>query len=143
MGDPADAATVLYSRDGSYLRLKLSSHQATPGGYLVGDVESPDGTVRRFTRASSDWSVPFRLASIKDAFTNVVTVTYPSATQWTISDGHRSHQVHFTPKTVEGLTVQYVSSVTLAAFVMLAPINSTTDFAEGAPPTASLEKPVG
>jgi RHS repeat-associated protein len=107
-------STVLYSRDGSYQRLKLSSPSG--GQYLTADVESPDGTVRRFTRASADWSSPYRLVSIKDAFTNTVSVTYPSATRWTISDGHRTHHVDFAARTVDSQTVQYVSSVTLASF---------------------------
>lgn len=114
VGDPVDASTVLYSRDGSYLRLKLSSWHAATEGYLVADVESPDGTVRRFTRASGDWSAPYRLGSITDTHGNSVSIT-DFGDFWEIRDGHRVHFVDFAGQAVDGQGRFYVSQVDLAA----------------------------
>ncbi|HEX6900065.1 MAG TPA: RHS repeat-associated core domain-containing protein [Thermoanaerobaculia bacterium] len=98
-GDPEDAplagvSQILYTRDGSYLRLKVLSN----GGRKL---EFPDGTVRTFDTEG-------RLTEIRDPFNNVVTVAYlledgnPSflretTAQWVISDSHnRVQRVFFT-----------------------------------------------
>lgn len=106
-GEPTPADTW-YSRDGSYLRLKKVS--ASPTVY---EVESPDGTIRRF-ESSGDPFRPYRLTQIRDRFVgNTVDITpLVSPTRWEIDDGHRTHFVYF--KTVAGLEV--VDRVVLAAF---------------------------
>jgi len=100
---------VLYTRDGSYLRLVRESGTA----YRV---ELPDGSLHRFSRASSSSSSPFHLDSIADAFGNTLTVTYPSALQWHLSDGHRSHDVYLKDLGIDGETWKVVDRVELAAF---------------------------
>ncbi|MFL6192558.1 MAG: hypothetical protein ACJ75H_00195, partial [Thermoanaerobaculia bacterium] len=87
-GDAEDAPVagvqdIQYTRDGSYLRMKL---------YFDGtrDVEFPDGTVRNFDAAG-------RLVRIKDTFGNSLMVVYDDANhQWILSDSQgRSHTIVF------------------------------------------------
>lgn len=99
---------VFYSRDGSYLRLRTASG-TNPTSSLWAEVEFPDGTIRRFTRPSSSSS--FALASIRDRFGNQVNVT-ATATQWVLSDGHRTQTVNFTTLPATGDVV--VDEVRLA-----------------------------
>ncbi|HSG41504.1 MAG TPA: hypothetical protein VLE27_17815, partial [Thermoanaerobaculia bacterium] len=97
-GDPEDApqagvTQVLYTRDGSYLRLKV----LTDGRR---NLEFPDGTVRTFDTEG-------RLAEIRDPFGNAVTVEYLKAdghpapsrettAQWVLTDSHnRKQRVYF------------------------------------------------
>ncbi|MDP9194457.1 MAG: hypothetical protein M3P06_22385, partial [Acidobacteriota bacterium] len=96
-----------YSTDGTYRRIQL-----TPGNV----VEFPDGTRYFF---DSDR----RLAFIKDRFENTVTINYETeadgATDWTVSDGFRSHTVDMKRLSVsvgeESYTNDVVKSVTVAA----------------------------
>ena len=79
---------VYYTRDGSYLRLKSLSP-------TVYELEFPDGSVRKFTRASATWSSPFSLVQIRDRFNNAVNVTYTStdlAALRRLPDAHRHLQ---------------------------------------------------
>lgn len=94
---------VYYTRDGSYLRLRRL------GSALDFEVEFPDGTVRKFHRSST--TSPFKLTQIRDRFGNDVTVSQTTSL-WTLSDGHRTQKVYFTP--VGGQWV--VDKVELSAF---------------------------
>jgi len=88
---PGDQFTYGYARDGSYLREK---RYTDPGLDTVRWVDSPDGVRRTFTQVPGTES--WRLTEIRDAFNNTLTVTYPDATTWRLSDGHgRVHTVYF------------------------------------------------
>ena len=86
-GDADDAAVagvsdVEYTRDGSYLRLKVYT-----AGYR--EIECPDGSVRRFERTG----MPTQL---RDAFSNSLTINYGTANQWVITDSQgRTQRVWF------------------------------------------------
>ncbi len=86
-GDPEDAPIagvqdVQYTRDGSYLRLKVKTDGTR-------EVEFPDGTVRRFDTAK-------RLVEIHDPFGNNLTVSYATANQWVLTDSQgRVHRIYF------------------------------------------------
>lgn len=82
-GDPEDAPVagvqqVLYTRDGSYLRMKV----LTNGNR---EVESPDGTTRTF-RADG---LP---TQIRDRFGNHLDVDYSNASYWQLTDNHNRVQ---------------------------------------------------
>ncbi|MFW6206720.1 MAG: hypothetical protein ACOC5J_02175, partial [Gemmatimonadota bacterium] len=94
--DGTTSGDYVYTQDGTYLRFNEATRT----------LEHPDGTIRRFD--SQD-----RLTSIEDRFGNAVSVSYLSSpTRWVISDGHRSHTIHF--KTVAQQSV--VDRVVLASF---------------------------
>jgi len=97
-------ANVWYSRDGSYLRLRRVTD-------LAYEVDFPDGTVKRFTRATT--GATFHLAQIRDPFGNAVNIT-TTATRWTIADPHRIHYVNFEYRPATNTDV--VTSVDLATF---------------------------
>ena len=79
--NPAGVTDVQYTRDGSYLRLKVYS-----AGYR--EIEFPDGTIRRF---GSD-GLP---TVIRDSFGNNLTISYPTD-QWVLTDSQgRVHTVYF------------------------------------------------
>src|SRR6185369_17507716 len=76
--DPAGSSNILYTRDGSYLRLNLSSPDISKGDMLI---EFPDGRVQYFTSIkvkdaiNGDPAVfEERLTRIEDRFGNNVTV---------------------------------------------------------------------
>ncbi len=97
-GDPADSA--FYTRDGSYLRLKeIGSNR---------EIEFSDGTIHRF-------NVNGRLISIRDRQGNQLSLGYPDALTWNLDDGHRTHQIKFKNKVMDGVTVPLVDKVSLAA----------------------------
>ncbi len=101
-GDPV-SATVRYTRDGSYLRMKDLA-----GGVRI--VEFPDGTVRHF---GSD----LRIFRIVDRFGNALDVAYPDATTWRLTDSHgRIHHVYFVDAVSDGRSVRVVDRIVLAAF---------------------------
>lgn len=100
------ATNTWYTRDGSYLRLEKISG-------TVYEVESGDGTIRKFTRATATGSPPFRLAEIRDRFGNALTVTpLVNPVRWELKDDHRTHYVYF--KTEAGR--QVVDKVELKGF---------------------------
>ena len=120
-GDPEDAplagvAQVLYTRDGSYLRLKVLT-----GG--TRKLEYPDGTVRTFDTEG-------RLTEIRDPFNNTVTVSYLNAAgqpaaardttaEWILSDSHgRIHRVLFSfgPQDYPDWCVPIIDRIELTAF---------------------------
>jgi hypothetical protein len=126
--DPAGSASVLFTNDGSYLRLTLNV-QTNPD--VRHRVDFPDGTGHEFLGTSG------RLTEIRDRFDNVVRMAYASidcdsnpntpelCDQWTITDGHgatassRSHVITFANKSAlySGANFkQVVRSVVLAAF---------------------------
>ncbi|HEY4590957.1 MAG TPA: hypothetical protein VIJ61_01035, partial [Thermoanaerobaculia bacterium] len=88
-GDPEDAAIsgvsdVEYTRDGSYLRLKVY----VTGG--VREVEFPDGMVRKFDANGMP-------TEIRDAFGNWLHITYPVAPdRWVLTDSQgRTQTLYF------------------------------------------------
>ena len=86
-GDADDAAVggvsdVEYTRDGSYLRLKVYT-----AGYR--EIEFPDGSVRRFDATG----MPTQL---RDAFSNSLTIDYGTANQWVLTDSQgRTQRIWF------------------------------------------------
>ncbi|HEX4496051.1 MAG TPA: hypothetical protein VIE43_10330, partial [Thermoanaerobaculia bacterium] len=86
-GDADDAAVggvsdVEYTRDGSYLRLKVYT-----AGYR--EIEFPDGSVRRFDATG----MPTQL---RDAFSNSLSISYGTANQWVLTDSQgRTHRIWF------------------------------------------------
>ncbi|HEX2162490.1 MAG TPA: RHS repeat-associated core domain-containing protein, partial [Thermoanaerobaculia bacterium] len=105
LGEPS-TANVFYTRDGSYLRLK----QVPNTSDLKYEVELPDGTIKHFLRLST--SGPFRLSEIRDRYGNDLDVSL-GVNQWILTDGHRTHRIHFATRP-NGTEV--VSSVELAKF---------------------------
>ncbi len=98
-----------YTRDSSYLRLaKISGTQY--------QVHFPDGSKRLFVRDTNHWSSPFRPAWIEDAWGNRLTITHVSNLHWQLSDPHRSHDVYFVNRTIDGQTWKVVDRVELARF---------------------------
>ena len=80
---PAGVADVEYTRDGSYLRLKVYS-----AGYS--EVEFPDGSVRRFDASTG---MP---TSIRDPFGNSLSISYATANQWVLTDSQgRVQRIYF------------------------------------------------
>jgi hypothetical protein len=107
-GDANDPSGVLYTRDGSYLRLTLDEWSS--GDLREGIVESPDGLVRVFRKSAPGGSGAARLETIADAWGNDLAVTYGANTQ-TFTDQHgRAHTITF-----DG-TTGLVTRVDLAAF---------------------------
>ena len=93
---------VYYSRDGSYLRLKIAGSTKT--------VEHPDGSTYTFGADN-------RIQKIEDRFGNRLSITYPSALRWTLSDSTgRSHSVFLRNMSFDGETFKVVDRVELAAF---------------------------
>ncbi len=86
-GDADDAAVsgvsdVQYTRDGSYLRLKVYT-----AGYR--EIESPDGSVRRFDSTG----MPTQL---RDPFGNSLSISYATANQWVLTDSQgRTQRIWF------------------------------------------------
>ncbi len=79
--NPAGVTDVQYTRDGSYLRLKVYS-----AGYR--EIELPDGTIRRFNSEG----LP---TQIRDSFSNTLSITYPAG-QWVLTDSQgRVHTISF------------------------------------------------
>jgi RHS repeat-associated protein len=86
-GDAEDAAVsgvsdVEYTRDGSYLRLKVYT-----AGYR--EVELPDGSVRRFDSTGMP-------TQIRDPFNNNLSISYATANQWVLTDSQgRTQRIYF------------------------------------------------
>ncbi len=86
--DPEDAPVagindMEYTRDGSYLRLKVYA-----SGFQ--EVEFPDGMVRKFDSTGMP-------VEIRDAFSNWLHITYPTtSTNWILTDSQgRTHTLYF------------------------------------------------
>ncbi|MFN7963864.1 MAG: hypothetical protein U0002_21550, partial [Thermoanaerobaculia bacterium] len=110
-GDTATSQSVLYSRDGSYLRLVL---RGTSGS----DVEEPDGTVLTFDSSG-------RLVKMRDRFfsgttaQNQLTVSYPTTgpERWVLTDSlGRTQTVRFTTVSGAQALAKVVDRVELSAF---------------------------
>jgi RHS repeat-associated protein len=108
-GDSA-ATAVSYTRDGSYLRMKVVGASR--------EVEFPDGTIHRFDSTG-------KLTQIRNRFTvddplptndiNLVTIVYTQP--WTISDNHgRIQKVYFKTLPQDHGNVDVVDRVELTAF---------------------------
>ena len=84
---------VLYTRDGTYLRMVRQ-----PGGFVV-DIESPNGGTSRYTNATGAHGSTYRLERTWSAFASAAdpdaTVTYNQFfTQWTMTDRYgRSRRI--------------------------------------------------
>jgi len=84
---------VTYSRDGSYLRMKVS------GGERL--VEFPDGQVHHFSNFGPSNKPDWRITKMRDQFGNYVNVAYGDvdfngAADWVLSDGAgRTQTVYF------------------------------------------------
>jgi RHS repeat-associated protein len=105
-------AGVCYTRDNSYLRLKGVGGCLNNSNGTLAEIEFPDGAIHKFTRAST--AVPFKLASIRDRFSNTITITYLTGpVRWQITDGSRTQTVYFTSSPSWGN--QVVDKVDLAA----------------------------
>ena len=101
---------VFYTRDGTYLRLKVVSS-------TVATVEFGDGKKHTFDKMSA---VEHWLTRMEDAFGNFMAVSYPAgaaSTEWLISDSTgRSHRFVLTDRMLDQRAVKFVSQVELAAF---------------------------
>jgi hypothetical protein len=104
--DPNDDR--LYSRDGTYLRLRRVSAS-------LRHLERPDGTVSVFQLQGAEWRLvrQFRLGDEGTDFT----ITYaPDGSQWTLADAHgRLHVVTFRDDP-SGVYPRLVDTVDLEAF---------------------------
>jgi RHS repeat-associated protein len=105
-GDPEDApisgvTDILYTRDGSYLRMKIYSTRER-------DVEFPDGSVRHFDASGMP-------TKISDAFGNYLSISYATANRWVLTDSQgRTQTVYF--RTDLPYYSQTVDHVDLKAF---------------------------
>jgi hypothetical protein len=100
-GDAEDApvsgvSDVLYTRDGSYLRMKVYTTRER-------DVEFPDGSVRHF-------DVNGMPTKFSDAFGNYLSISYATANRWVLTDSQgRTQTVYFrTDLPYYGQTVDHV-----------------------------------
>jgi len=101
-GDTSANQKVQYSREGSYLRLKVLA-----GGEH--EVEFPDGQIHRF-------GTDRKLKQIRDRFNNKVDVATTNAL-WTLTDGQgRIHRVHFTTRQYDTDFLPTVDRVELQTF---------------------------
>ena len=105
-GDPEDAPVagvrdIQYTRDGSYLRLKVHKDGTR-------EVEFPDGTVRKFDTSK-------RLVEIRDSFNNKLTVSYATANQWVLTDSQGRVQKVFFRTDLPSYS-QVVDHIDLTAF---------------------------
>jgi len=135
--DPGDGIyayqqSVLYSRDGSYLRSKK-----TATGW---DLEFPDGQIHTFDASGF-------LTRIADRSGNQVTVTY-GAGLWTIADGQgRTQKIYFQSLPYGGSNVEMVDRVELKAFGTTTPAVYDFSYAQvtinrGCPNQDALNKTV-
>jgi RHS repeat-associated protein len=106
----ASTPGVFYTRDGSYLRLKVVSPTVTT-------VEFPDGVKHTFEKMGK---VEHWLTRMEDAFGNFMTVTYPNgatSSEWLVGDSTgRSHRFILVDKMLDQRVVKFVSKVELAGF---------------------------
>jgi YD repeat-containing protein len=101
---------VLYSRDGTYLRLSLGG-----AGRIL---ESPDGTIREFASYSDGIYTRWQLTKIRDRFGNYIDLYYSTPDQWRIVDQFgRTTIVHFASRAsdVDAEYRKVVSSIDVPA----------------------------
>jgi len=104
---PADDPNVYYTRDGTYLRLSRSGDRWV--------LEFPNGEIHTFVLLPGQGHVVEKITNRHSA--SGLTVTYTDGTQngkktreWTLSDGFRSHTVHFLERPFEtGLADPYAA----------------------------------
>lgn len=92
--DTPDDDGTLYTRDGTYLRMKGTGDHRT--------IEFPNGEIHTFVLHETGVVITFRLEKIGNRFDgNALNVTYEPPTGPTeriiLSDGWRTHTIHFTP----------------------------------------------
>lgn len=97
-----------YTRDGSYLRLRVTGNPAT--GY---ELDFPDGSTHLFNaQGILEWIV--------GPYLNALHITYDldelGNETWSLDDGFRQHEVKFELRTIDGAARQMVKQVRLAAF---------------------------
>lgn len=101
---------VFYTRDGTYLRLKVVSSS-------VVTLEFPDGNRHTFDKMSA---VEHWLTRMEDTFGNFMAVSYPAgaaSNEWLVSDSTgRSHRFELIDRMLDQRAVKFVSKVELAAF---------------------------
>lgn len=106
-GDPVHSG-VFYSRDGSYLRMKVSGNTRK--------IEYPNGDVHTFGPVAA-FGGDLKLLEIRDAFGNGLDITYLSRTWWDVTDTvGRSHKLFFGLYTVDGETQPILERINFAAF---------------------------
>ncbi|MFQ5528682.1 MAG: hypothetical protein ACE5GX_20805, partial [Thermoanaerobaculia bacterium] len=99
-GEDDGDGNVMYTRDGSYLRLIHNWN----GSSAWKAIEYPDGTRQTFATVPG-WSTNFSLRKIEDRFGNFTSIAYSypdggwtGRQIWTITDNHgRIHYAHFSP----------------------------------------------
>ena len=102
---PDGDETILYTRDGSYLRLR-------PASATMMRVDSPDGTFREFQQSGSEWRL-VRIAAV--GAPDAITITY-EANAWTLTDTQgRSQRTELTADP-SGAYPALVSRIELSAF---------------------------
>jgi len=113
--DGASPSGVIgYTRDGTYLRLRLLSD-----GY---EIDFPDGSVRHFV-AGTDTSV-MQMSEMRDAFGNHVTLTWATDKSWTVADTNRTQSV----SVVSNTNVQANFQTLISKVALTAPNNRTVAY---------------
>ncbi|MDX1450680.1 MAG: hypothetical protein R3246_16650, partial [Acidimicrobiia bacterium] len=86
------SSTTLYSRDGSYLRMRRIDADTR-------EIDFPNGTIHTFEDQGADSAVGWELVEIRDHFGNALGVTYafdqqpnPTLWTWTLTDNHGRQQ---------------------------------------------------
>jgi RHS repeat-associated protein len=92
-GDPVPSTApfekVMYTRDGSYARLKCDSAPPEPAGFGDCALETASGEKHFFNNTSGGSNASYRLESITDRFGNQISIQYLSnPTRWRIFDAH-------------------------------------------------------
>jgi RHS repeat-associated protein len=101
-GDTLTFQSVSYTRDGSYLRMRIL-------GAGQREIDFPSGHIHRIDFLN-------RVNQIRDRFNNALNVAYGSLL-WTLTDSQgRTHKIFFQNVTQDGQTIEVVDRVELAAF---------------------------
>lgn len=128
-GDPIPSIhpfeKVMYTRDGSYARVKCDTAPPETGGYGDCTVETAAGEKHYFNNTSGGTSASYRLESITDRFSNEISIQYLSnPTRWRIFDDHTTPNsgrdivlTFFTPASNAGDQPLLLQSIDLPCFV--------------------------
>ncbi|PYK69339.1 MAG: hypothetical protein DME45_02635, partial [Verrucomicrobia bacterium] len=96
---------VLYTRDGTYIRLSRVSS-------TVWQVQTPDGLIRTFTLNNGEWV----LTKVGDRFSSYVQLDYSVNNVWTLTDNLGRQQKIYFKADPTGIYPRLVDHVTLTAF---------------------------
>ena len=128
-GDPIPSIhpfeKVMYTRDGSYARVKCDTAPPETGGYGDCTVETAAGEKHYFNNTSGGTSASYRLESITDRFSNEISIQYlANPTRWRIFDDHTTPNsgrdivlTFFTPASNAGDQPLLLQSIDLPCFV--------------------------